>query len=65
MFRLEPRILASGDNEVVADSGGLGANEVGDAFPAQPEPVHQHPFPVRGAPQFAVHDGCHLAMVSA
>ena len=51
MGSLQLRIPAAGDDQMVADGGGLGANEVSDAFPAQPEPVHQHPFRVRGAPQ--------------
>lgn len=46
---------------LVSDGGGLGPHQLSDAFPAQPEPVHQHPFRVRGAPQLPVHDGCHLA----
>lgn len=42
--------IESGVLEPLADCGGLGATEVGYAFPAQPEPVHQHPFCVRIAP---------------
>lgn len=59
----QPGISAPGDDQVVANSGGLGADEVSDAFPAQPEPVHQHPLGVRGAPQSLVHDGRHPATV--
>jgi hypothetical protein len=47
MFGLEARVQAAGDDQVVADSGGLGADEGSDACPAQPEPVHQHSFGVR------------------
>ena len=63
VFGLEARVLAAGDDEVVSDRGGLGAHEGSDALPAQPEPVHQHPFGVRSAPQPPVHDGssCHGA----
>jgi hypothetical protein len=28
---------------VVTDGGWFGAHQLSDAFPAQPEPVHQHP----------------------
>jgi hypothetical protein len=37
---LEFRVLAACDDKVVADGGRLSADEVSDALPAQPEPVH-------------------------
>ena len=46
---------------MVPDDGGMNAHELSDAFPAQPEPVHQHPFRVRSAPQPPVHNGHHPA----
>jgi hypothetical protein len=57
VFGLESGILAAGDNQVVPDDGGMNAHELSDAFPAQSEPVHQHPFRVRSAPQPTVHNG--------
>ena len=61
VFGLESRVLAAGDDQVVSDGGGMNAHEVSDAFPAQSEPVHQHPFRVRSAPQPPVHNGPHPA----
>jgi hypothetical protein len=54
-------VPATGDDEVVTDGGWFGPYQLSDAFPAQPEPVHQNPFRVRCAPQPLVHDGSHLA----
>ncbi len=45
----ESRIPAAADDQVVPDNGGRNPHELSDAFPAQPEPVHQHPFPIRSA----------------
>ena len=50
MLGLESGVLAPGDGQVVADGGRLSVDEGSDALPAQSEPVHQHPFGVRGAP---------------
>jgi hypothetical protein len=61
VFGLEPRVPAAGNGEVVADGGRLGAHEGSDAGPAQSEPVHQHPFRARSAPQPPVHNGHHPA----
>lgn len=61
MCRLKLRVLSTGDDQVVTDGGGLGPHQVSDAFPIQPEPVHQHPPRARGPPQPLVHDGSHLA----
>jgi hypothetical protein len=58
---LESGVLAAGDDQVVSDDGGMNPHELSDAFPAQSEPVHQHPFRVRSAPQPPVHNGPHPA----
>ena len=61
VFALKFRIKAAGNDQVVPVDGGMNAHELRDAFPAQPEPVHQHPFRVRSAPQPPVHNGHHPA----
>jgi len=65
VFGLEARVLAAGNDEVVSDRGGPGAHEGSDALPARPEPVHQHPFGVRSAPQPPVHNGSYPATTAA
>ncbi|MDF9749191.1 hypothetical protein M2428_000621 [Arthrobacter sp. ES3-54] len=47
--------------KVVSDGGRRNPDEGSDALPAQSEPVHQHPFRVRRAPQPPVHNGPHPA----